>query len=98
MFPVENRNNEYRNKDLVLGITLDSRIKAYPFKELEQYDVESFEDKIGDRTVTIEWLETENFARILDDTGEELPTVIAYWFAWYAFHPDTEVFRADDPN
>jgi hypothetical protein len=98
MFPVENRNNEYRNKDLVLGITLDSRIKAYPFKELEQYDVESFEDKIGDRTVTIEWLETENFARILDDTGEELPTVIAYWFAWYAFHPDTEVFRADDPK
>ncbi|MCP4299769.1 MAG: DUF3179 domain-containing protein [Gammaproteobacteria bacterium] len=25
--------------------------------------------------------------------GEELSSVIAYWFAWYAFHPDTEVFR-----
>jgi hypothetical protein len=20
-----------------------------------------------------------------------------FWFAWFAFHPDTEVFRASDP-
>jgi hypothetical protein len=23
-----------------------------------------------------------------------LPSVMAFWFAWYAFHPDTQVFRA----
>jgi len=23
-----------------------------------------------------------------------LPTLIAFWFAWYAFHPDTEIHTA----
>jgi len=30
-------------------------------------------------------------ARAIDRHGKEIPTVIVYWFAWYAFHPDTEV-------
>ena len=55
-------------------------------------------DSIGSKLVTVEWFESEDFARILDDTGQELPSVIAYWFAWYAFHPDTDVFRAGDPE
>ena len=34
-------------------------------------------------------------ARILDASGNELPTLIAFWFAWYAFHPDTEIYTAN---
>jgi len=98
MFPVENKNKDYRNKDLVLGITANGVTKAYPFKELEKNQQDKFEDLVGSKTVTIEWFESEDFARILDDTGQELPSVIAYWFAWYAFHPDTDVFRAGDPE
>ena len=30
-----------------------------------------------------------------DDQGNALPGVIAFWFAWYVFHPDTGVYRAD---
>ena len=26
---------------------------------------------------------------------DELSSIIAYWFAWYAFHPDTEIFHVD---
>jgi hypothetical protein len=95
-FPVENRNKEFRNKSVVLGITLDGRTKAYPFEELEKNNVETFEDTIGGKTVTIEWFESEEFARILDEEKQELPSVIAYWFAWYAFYPETEIFRASD--
>lgn len=98
MFPVENTSKEYRNKELVLGITVDGDTKAYPFEELEKNMQERFDDSIGSKTVTIEWNESEDFARILDDNGQEIPSVIAYWFAWYAFHPDTEIFRASDPE
>jgi hypothetical protein len=98
MFPVENKSKDYRNKDLVLGISANGVIKAYPFKELEKNQQKKFEDSIGSKLVTVEWFESEDFARILDDTGQELPSVIAYWFAWYAFHPDTDVFRAGDPE
>jgi hypothetical protein len=97
-FPVENRSKEYRNKDLVLGISANGVTKAYPFKELEKNSQERFEDSIGSKLFTVEWFESENFARILDDSGQELPSIIAYWFAWYAFHPDTEVFRAGEQD
>ena len=32
--------------------------------------------------------------RVLDGGGREVPTVIAFWFAWFAFNPKTEVFYA----
>ncbi len=69
MFPVENTSKDYRNKDLVLGITADGASKAYPFKELEKNKRERFEDSIGGRALTVEWFESEDFARILDDSG-----------------------------
>jgi hypothetical protein len=34
----------------------------------------------------------KNKERVLDADGTELPSVIVYWFAWYAFHPSTIVF------
>jgi hypothetical protein len=92
MFPVGNRNSAYRNKELVLGITIDGIEKAYPFKELRKHGVETFSDSIGDTELTIEWQEKEKYARALDSNGEEIPTVIVYWFAWYAFHPGTDIF------
>lgn len=94
MFPVENKNTEYRNKSLVLGITIDDKTKAYPFEELKKNGLEKFEDVVNGKAITIEWFESEDYAHILDNNGRELPSVIAYWFAWYAFYPETEIFRA----
>jgi len=48
---------------------------------------------VGGTQLTIEWLESEEYARAVDADGEEIPTVIVYWFAWYAFHPTTWVFQ-----
>ena len=94
MFPVAKRNREFRRKELVLGIDLDGTHKAYPFKELRKHGRESFTDVVAGRHLTIEWSKDDKFARALDETGREVTTVIVYWFAWYAFHPGTEVFRA----
>lgn len=94
MFPVNNRNNRYSNKEIVLGINLDGTDKAYPFKELQENDQNSFKDTIDGHSVTVEWSESDKYARIIDADGEELPTVIVYWFAWYAFHPETQIFQA----
>jgi len=93
MFPVKERNEQYRNKALVLGIRLGTTSRAYPFDELRKNGASVFEDVIAGQQVTVDWSERDDFGRILDAGGNELPTVIAYWFAWYAFHPDTEVFR-----
>ena len=94
MFPVENRSNKYSNKELVLGVTIGDTFKAYPFKEMRKQDRTSFDDSIGGTALTIEWHEKEKFARAISSDGKEIPTVIVYWFAWYAFHPTTAIFQA----
>ena len=92
MFPVRHRNNAYRNKELVLGIRIGGVQKAYPFKELRAHGESSFSDSVGGTKLTIEWQEDDKYARAIDSKGNEIPSVIVYWFAWYAFHPGTEVF------
>jgi hypothetical protein len=96
MFPVAERSNAYRNKELVLGISIDGVDKTYPFKELRKHDQASFTDTIANRELIIEWQEDDQYARAVDSSGEEITTVIVYWFAWYAFHPDTEIFTASE--
>ncbi len=96
MFPVANRSREYPNKELVLGIDIDGVVKAYPFTELEEHGRTSFEDDLGGMTVIVEWQQHDAFAAIRDSSGEILPSVIVYWFAWYAFHPETAIFRATE--
>jgi hypothetical protein len=94
MFPVAEKNRSYGNKELTLGVSLGGSSKAYPFRELLKISGNSMPDNIGGESVTIEWSIEDQSARVLNDEGEELASITAYWFAWFAFHPDTEIFHA----
>jgi len=95
LFPVAAQSSAYQRKEPVLGITINGVNKAYPFKELENFGRENFRDEVGGIDLTIEWREEEEYARALDQDGNEIATVIVYWFAWYAFHPNTKTFTAE---
>lgn len=92
-FPVANRDDRYHAKELVIGLELNGEHKAYPFVELARRDGQ-FTDQVGDQTITVQFDPQHQTGRVLDSAGVELPTVIAFWFAWVAFHPDTAVFEA----
>ena len=94
MFDVEHRNGVHRNKELVLGVSLNGEYKAYAFNTLKGHGRPEFEDELGQELITVTWSQSEQTAAVLNKDGAEIPSVIAYWFAWYAFHPDTEVFAA----
>lgn len=95
MFDVQRRNPVLEDKALVLGLSIDGRHRAYPFKELAKRGVECFDEEFAGQRLTVVWRASASSALVLDKAGNELPTVLAYWFAWYAFHPDTEIFRAE---
>lgn len=91
LFPLSNYDRRYPAKTLVIGIEVDGSYKAYPFVELaknEQPLVEQFQGK----KITIEYHAGDSSARILDQNNEVMTSVTAYWFAWMAFHPDSEVY------
>lgn len=93
MFPVAFRARGYHPKERVMGIGIGDDYKAYPFVELRRTDGH-FTDEVGGQTLTVVFDADNESAHIEDADGEELVSLTAYWFAWYAFHPETQVFRA----
>lgn len=95
-FPVTNRDFRYHSKEVVIALEFNGLTKAYPFVELAQYQkaqhVSSLRDTIGDEEVVVEFNLAARSGRIIDTKGEELPSFQAFWFAWMAFHPNSEVF------
>jgi len=93
MFQVGKVDTRYHPKEQVLGVEFDGLAKAYPFSELAQMK-SPFKDKIGKKTVSVAFDSNSRTATIKDASENELPSVVGFWFAWYAFHKDTQVYAA----
>lgn len=93
MFPLRFKNQRFHPKESVIGVEIGGRFKAYPFIELERV-MSPFTDQIGDQQVHIEYNAAHRTGRVLDANGSEIPSLIGFWFAWFAFHPETEVYTA----
>jgi len=50
-------------------------------------------DELNGQSLVVKFDKTSQSAQIFNDLGEELPTITLYWFAWYALHPDTKIFK-----
>lgn len=96
MFGVSNRNRSYHPKEKVVGIELGGAFKAYPFSELAKAE-RPLKDVIRGTEVRVDFDPESKTAVVLDKNGRELPSVVGFWFAWYAFHPDTEIFTESKP-
>ena len=93
-FPVSHSSRRYHPKEQVMGIEIDGRFKAFPFIELGKTGG-AFEDTFAGQALHIVFDKEHRRASIANASGRELPGVVTFWFAWYAFHPQTEVFTAD---
>ena len=92
MFPVTRESDLLKKKDWVIGVEIDGHYKAYPLNALARKGPE-LSDTFRGRELHIRYDAESRSAIIRDRSGTELPAVTMYWFAWYAFHPETEVFR-----
>ncbi|MCG7900152.1 MAG: DUF3179 domain-containing protein [Candidatus Thiodiazotropha weberae] len=94
-FPVEFRAKGYHPKERVLGLEINDSYKAYPFIELSKTDG-LIEENLAGQQLTVKFDIQHQTANAYDLSGNLLPSTTAFWFAWYAFHPQTEIFRATD--
>jgi hypothetical protein len=93
MFPVRFRAEGYHPKERVLGIELGGKAKAYPFVELAKGAGE-IADTLAGRAVRIRYSREYQSAEAFDAKGQPLVATTLFWFAWAAFHPETELYRA----
>ncbi|MEH6471269.1 MAG: DUF3179 domain-containing protein [Halopseudomonas sp.] len=93
-FPVEFLSRRYHPKERVLGVEVDGVFKAYPFAELaKRTDQDPIYDSLAGKSLRIEYDLPSRSGRVFDEAGDELPLINSFWFAWYGFHPQTEVFE-----
>ncbi len=93
-FPVGHTSKRYHPKEQVMGVEIDGRFKAYPFVELGKTSG-MFDDRFAGQDLRIVFDKEHRNASVADANGRELPSVVTFWFAWYAFHPQTDVFTGD---
>ena len=77
-----------------MGLEINGEFKVYPFKELKK-SASSFDDQLAGETFSVEFDAKNKTARVISADGSEIPTTMAFWFAWYAFHPDTAIYESE---
>ena len=97
MFDTTHFDPSYHPKEWVVGVEIDGVAKAYPFSELKKAGT-PVGDQVGGRSITVRFNQKSRSASVIDADGTPLPSVMAFWFAWYAFHPDTHVFAHPKGN
>ncbi len=97
MFNVEHRDDRFPLKEWVLGVDVGGVRKAYPFSVLERAvragGTAELRDTVGGRTIYVRFDRQHRSAQAFDSERRPLPGVMAFWFAWVAFNPQTEVYR-----
>lgn len=94
-FPVANQAPSiYNTKETVMGYKGQNGVIAFPFTELKKQGKAQFTYHFELQTLTIHWDEENQSAHITNHQGQELVSTLLYWFAWYAFYPDTQIFKA----
>lgn len=90
LFPVEAEDTSIHPKTIVFGINIDGTYKAYLEEDLKETPV------INDTVAGINIQVIRNGAgrvKVFNtDNGKEIVKERDMWFAWYAFHPDTQVY------
>jgi len=92
-FPVTNRDDKIFAKEQVLGISVNDKFKAYPFSELEKEN-KPITDTVGGSSFIITY-DAINKSAVVDSNSGNIVSITLFWFAWYAFHPETEVYKSD---
>jgi hypothetical protein len=93
-FPAENTDDRHHPKEWVLGIEMNGQYKVYPFSELQKAE-KPIHDQFAGKTLSIQFEKDSRYTEVKMEGGEEYPCKIMYWFAWMAFHPESEVFVAN---
>lgn len=95
-FPLSDRDDRYHPKSWTIGMESQGEARAWPFEELEAAEQTPIRDTFNGQPIRVHYDADHRSARITDDDGNELASTTGFWFAWYAFHPETSVFTAGE--
>lgn len=90
MFPVKPTSSLLPTKQRVVGVWTEQGARAYPLSMLANLR-EPLPQQLGNHSFSIVYDAQSGSARVVD-ADDGVSWAYAFWFAWYAFHPQTEIF------
>lgn len=93
LFPVNHESDRLHRKDVVFGFEIGDRPLAVPAKTLDTEGSVTVAHE--GRKLTITRAEDGSVTATDTGNGETFPAIRLYWFAWYTFHPNTELAFGD---
>lgn len=91
MFGVSATSRRFHPKEWVIGVEINGVTKAYPFSTLPSGKNELV-DQVGGKEIRLVFDAANRSGRIYA-ADTLLPSTMSFWFAWYAFHPDTLIYQ-----
>lgn len=94
-FPYSGTDSRLGPQDIVLGIVIDGRARAYHDRAVERAG--SFIDEFAGKKFSVEWNDELHSVRIFevqpDGSKVNAAPVIGFWFSWVSSYQDTELFK-----
>lgn len=81
-------------KELVAGVTVNGKAKAYPLEKLRQ--LRKTTDTFAGKTLTFTFDPVTGDLEVTDTEGSRIPYITAYWFVWKGTHQETKRFSQAD--
>lgn len=91
-FPVAAKSDMFETKKVVTGTIIGNYALAIPKEEMKLAKTVSYD--IGNRSVNIEYDDHLDVVRVKEN-NLEIHSFDSYWFAWYAYYPNTKVLSFD---
>ena len=96
IFPVDDEDNRVHAKTVIFGIEVNNEFTAYRESDLLENPV--INDVVNNVNIKVERF-SDGIVKITNlDTNEEIVKERDFWFAWYAFHPDTSLYGVEPKN
>jgi len=92
-FGVKELNKRLQVKTVVYGVELAGASKAYPETVFD--DTVKINDTIGTISISLEKQANGEILVLNTSSGAEIIPTRLFWFAWAAFHPDTELYQTN---
>ena len=91
IFGVKGLDTSLQIKTPVYGIEVDGLSKAYPEAVFDED--KAISDQLGDIPLSLKKDADGDILITRIDTGEQITPIRLFWFAWAAFHPNTELYQ-----
>jgi hypothetical protein len=92
-FGIQNSDDRLPVKEPGFGFTIEDNYKFYREKDIKSLGI--INDTIGEFDVTVRY--NSGVVTLIKDNQEskEIIPIRTFWFAFAAFHPDTEIYKAE---